>query len=50
MESAVRGRVRASSAIFNRAVTFQLIITEHFLIAPSDAGVFKASSLFLLDC
>ena len=47
MESAARGRVRASSAMFNPAVTFQLIIGVRFLIVPSKSVVFSVSGLVL---
>ena len=41
MESAARGRVRASSAIVSPVVTFQLMVGGRSLIGPSDRDVFK---------
>ena len=50
VESAARGRLRASSAIFNPAGTFQLIITERFLVASSGVGRFQGfQPCFSLD-
>ena len=50
MERAVRGCVRASNAIINPAVTFQLIVEERSLMILSERNVARVYSLDFLKC